>query len=160
MPSVNLGPAALITPQTEAVMAPQNANLNAPQGLAGYRLLAIARAVPLGATGDVVIMGIINSSYWAPALIVTANGAVSGVAGSIATAAIAVNSGPAGAAPVIKANATLANNSAANSAIALATTIANVAYTTQNLYINVGTALANATVDVLLYGYDLSAYAP
>jgi hypothetical protein len=153
----NPGPASLVTVQSVAVVTPVNTSTNStPQGTNAYRLLGVARGVSLNATGDAATMSIINSSSWVPALIVTANGQVSGVAGSIATAAIAVNSGAAGAAPVIKANAALTNNSAANSAIALATTIANLANTAQTLYINVGTALANATVDVFLYGYDVT----
>lgn len=157
MPSVNPGPATTTTPNTVAGYTPVNTSQKPVEVLTNaYRLLAEARAVSLNATGDAATMQIINSASWVPALIVTANGQVSGVAGSIATAAIAVNSGAAGAAPVIKANATLANNSAANSAIPLATTIANLANTAQTLYINVGTALANATVDVFLYGYDVT----
>lgn len=157
MPTVNPGPAVTQTQQTVDVLTPVNTQLNpVVQGYGQYRLLAVALNVPLAVTGDVATMQIINSTAWVPALIVTADGQVSGAGASIATAAIAVNSGPAGAAPVIKANATLANNSAANSAIALATTIANLANFAQTLYINVGTALANATVDVYLYGYDIS----
>jgi hypothetical protein len=157
MPSVNPGPATTLTPNNVAVLTPVN-TLNKPVevGTNAYRLLGVARGVSLAATGDAATMTIINSGYWAPALIVTANGQVSGVAGSIATAAIAVNTAAAGGGSAIKANATLANNSAANSAIALATTIANLAFTVQTLYINVGTALANATVDVFLYGYDVT----
>src|SRR4051812_34747740 len=118
MPSVNLGPATLTTQQTAANLAPQNTSLGGvPQSLGGYRLLGVAQSVPLAVVGDVATFNIMNSSYWVPALIVTANGKVSGVASSIATAAIAVNSGASGAAPVIKANAALTNNSAANSAI-------------------------------------------
>lgn len=153
----NPGPASLVTQQTVAQVTPVNSSNNpVVQGANAYRLLAEARGVSLNATGDAATMVIINSTSWVPALIVTSNGQVSGVAGSIATAAIAVNSGAAGAAPVIKANAALTNNSAANSAIALATTIVNLANTAQTLYINVGTALANATVDVFLYGYDVT----
>lgn len=153
----NLGPASLVTQQAVAVVTPVSTSNNpVVQGAFSYRLLAVARSVPLSVVGDAAIMQVINSTAWVPALIVTANGQVSGVASSVATAAIAVNSGASGAAPVIKANAALTNNSAANSAIALATTIVNLANFAQSLYINVGTALANATVDVYLYGYDVS----
>lgn len=161
MAYTNPGPSSSTTQNTVAEITPVNSAQNPlVQGAFQYRLLAAYLNVPLGTTGDVVTMQVINSTYWLPALIVTSDGQVSGVPGSIASAAIAVNSGPAGAAPVIKANAALTNNSAANSAIALATTIANVAQTTQTLYINVGTALANAIVDVYLYGYDLSPLSP
>lgn len=157
MPSVNPGPATTSTPNTTAGYAPVNTGNKPVEVLTNaYRLLGVARGVNLANTGDAATMTVINSGSWAPALIVTSNGQVSGVAGSIATAAIAVNTAAAGGGSAIKANATLANNSAANSAIALATTIANLAFTVQTLYINVGTALANATVDVFLYGYDVT----
>jgi hypothetical protein len=158
MANVNPGPAVTSTPSQIAVLTPVNALGPTVPGQGGnaYRLLGVARAVSLNGTGDAALLNIINSSSYAPALIVTSNGQVSGVAGSIATAAIGVFTAAAAGGSAIKANATLANNSAAGSAIALATTIANLAFTVPALYINVGTALANATVDVFLYGYDIS----
>lgn len=157
MPSVNPGPATTSNPNTVAGFVPVNTG-NKPVELLtnGYRLLGVARGVNLAQTGDAATMQVINASSYAPALIVTSNGQVSGVAGSIAAAALGVFTAAAAGGSAIKANATLANNSAANSAIALATTIANLGFTQQTLYINVGTALANATVDLFLYGYDIS----
>src|SRR4051812_32276562 len=110
MPSVNPGPASSQQQNAVAVVTPVSTPSNpVPQGALQYRLLAVAIGVPLSTVGDVVIMPIINSTAWVPALIVTANGKVAGVAASVATAAIAVNSGAAGAAPIIKANAALTN---------------------------------------------------
>ena len=153
----NLGPATTVTSNTVLELAPVNTVTNStPIGSNAYRLLGVARGISLAVTGDVAVMPIINASSYAPALIVTSNGQVSGVAGSIATAALGVFTAAAAGGSAIKANATLANNSAANSAIALATTIANLGFTNQTLFINVGTALANATVDLFLYGYDIS----
>jgi hypothetical protein len=157
MPSVNPGPATTQTPNSVLQAIPVNTQQNpVPIGANDNRLLAVARGINLGATGDTAVMQVINAASWVPTLIVTANGQVSGVAGSIATASISVNTGPAATGNVIKAGATLANNNAANSAIALATAITAVAQTAQLLYINVGVALANATVDLFLYGYDLT----
>jgi hypothetical protein len=158
MPSVNPGPATTQTASQLATLTPVNALGPTVPGQAGnaYRLLAVARGVSGNATGDAAIMQIINSSSWAPALVVTSNGQVSGVAGSIATLALGIFTAAAAGGSAIKANATLANNSAAGSAIALATTIANLAFTGTQVYVNVGTALANSTVDIFLYGYDVS----
>ena len=158
MPSVNPGPATTQTVSQLAAMAPVNAQASMFPGVAGnaYRLLGVARSVSGNATGDAALLYIINSSSWAPALMVTSNGQVSGVAGSIATLALGIFTAANAGGTAIKANAALTNNSAANSAIAVATTIANLAYTNQSLYVNVGTALANSTVDVFLYGYDVS----
>jgi hypothetical protein len=158
MANVNPGPASTSTVSTLATLTPVNALGPTVPGQAGnaYRLLGVARGISLAGTGDTATMGIINSSSYAPALIVTSNGQVSGVAGSIATAAFGVFTAAAAGGSAIKANAALTNNSAANSSIALATTIANLAFTVPTLFINVGTALAGATVDVFLYGYDVS----
>jgi hypothetical protein len=158
MPSVNPGPATTITPSQLAVMTPQNALGPTVPGQGGnaYRLLGVARNISLIATGDTAIMPIINSSNWAPALMVTSNGQLAGVAGSVATAALGIFTLAAAGGSAIKANAALTNNSAANSAIAVATTIVNLSYQLTQVYVNVGTALATATVDIFLYGYDLS----
>lgn len=153
----NLGPATTVTANSVAVVTPVNTTTNpGPQGTNGYRLLGFAKVVPGSSTGDAAVMQIINSSYWVPAIMETANGQVSGVAGSIATLAIGLFTAAAAGGTAIKSNAALASNSAANSAIAVATTVVAVAQTVQQVYVNVGTALANSTVDVYLYGYDLT----
>ena len=159
MPSVNPGPASTSTASQVATLTPVNALGPTVPGQAGnaLRLLGVARNVSGNSTGDAAIMQIINSSNWVPATMLTANGAVSGVAGSIATLALGIFTAAAAGGTAIKANAALSSNSAANSAIAVATTIANLSFpTTTQVYINVGTALANSTVDVFLYGYDVS----
>lgn len=155
MPSINPGPATTSTPSNVAVLVPAN-TLNKPVevGTNGLRLLAVARGVNLAQLGDAAIMPIINAAVWAPATIVVANGQVSGVQGSIASAAIGVFTAPAAGGTAIKANAALASNSAAGSSIAAATATVILAFTAQALYVNVGTALANATCDVFIYGYD------
>lgn len=152
----NPGPAAAATTNIVATLTPVNTQSKpVEQGTNGYRLLGVARGVSGAVTGDAAIMPIINSSNWTPAIMVTSNGQVSGVGGSIATLALGLFSAPLAGGSAIKANAALASNSAANSSIAVATTIANLSFpTTQSVYVNVGTALANSTVDVYLYGYD------
>lgn len=158
MANINLGPAVTSTPSTLNVLTPVNALGPTVPGQGGnaYRLLGVARGISGASTGDTATMGIINATSWAPALIVTANGQVNGVAGSIATLAIGVFTAAAAGGTGIKANAALTNNSAAGSAIALATSVVTPAQTVQTLFVNVGTALAGSTVDVFLYGYDLS----
>jgi len=155
MPSVNPGPATTQTPNTQAELAPVN-TLQKPVelGTNALRLLGVARGVNLSATGDAAVMPIVNAGTWAPATVVTANGQVSGVQGSIATASIGIFTAPAGGGTAIKAQAALASNSAAGSSIAAASATVILAFTAQTLYVNVGTALANATVDVFVYGYD------
>ncbi len=158
MPSVNPGPATTSTPSQIATLTPVNALGPTVPGQAGnaYRLLGVARAVSGNSTGDAAVMQIINSSSWAPAVMVTANGQVSGVLGSIATLALGIFTAAAAGGSAIKSNAALASNSAATSSIVTATTIANLAFTGTQVYVNVGTALANSTLDIFLYGYDIS----
>jgi hypothetical protein len=157
MPSVNPGPASTSNANSVAVVTPVNTQQNSnPQGSNALRLLGVARGVSGNSTGDAAIMPIINAGSWLPVNMVTSNGQVSGVAGSIATLALGLFTAGAAGGTAIKSNAALGSNSAANSAIVTATTIANLGQTAQNIYINVGTALANSTVDVFLYGYDIS----
>lgn len=157
MPSVNPGPATTLTPNSVATLTPVN-SLQKPVevGTNPLRLLGVARAVSGNSTGDAAVMQIINSTYWLPVNMVTANGQVSGVAGSIATLALGLFTAAAAGGTAIKSNAALGSNSAANSGIVTATTVANVSQTAQSIYVNVGTALANSTLDIFLYGYDLT----
>lgn len=159
MPSVNPGPATTSTQSTVAATTPVNTALGGTSpGVAGngYRCLGSARGVSGNSTGDAAVIYINNSSSWAPAIMVTSNGQVSGVAGSIATLALGLFTAPNAGGTAIKSSAALASNSAAGSAIAVATTVVTPAQTVQAIYVNVGTALANSTVDVFLYGYDIS----
>lgn len=158
MAYTNPGLATAQNANTVAVVTPVSTSNNpVVQGSQALRLLGVAKGVSGNATGDAATMTIINSTSWLPKEMVTANGAVSGVAGSIATLQLGIFTAAAAGGTAIKSNAALASNSAANSAIVTATTIANLAQTAQTLFINVGTALANSTVDIYLYGYDLSA---
>lgn len=158
MPSVNPGPATTSTVSNVAAMTPVNIAGGTNPGVAGnaYRLLGCARGVSGNSTGDAATILINNASSWAPAVMVTSNGQVSGVAGSIATLALGIFTAQNAGGTAIKSSAALASNSAAGSAIVTATTIVTPAQTAQVLYVNIGTALANSTVDVFLYGYDIS----
>lgn len=159
MPSVNPGPATSQTAQSVNVLTPVN-SMNNPvvQGSNALRLLAVAKGVSLNGVGD-TILPIINSTSWSPVTVVTANGRVAGVPASIATASLGLFTAAAGGGSGIKTQAALAANSAAGSSIAIAAvaSTAALAFTAQSVFVNVGTALANATVDVYLYGYDQSA---
>src|SRR5690348_6274323 len=73
MPSVNSGPAALITQQNTAAMAPTNANLAFPQAGQAIRLLGVVKGLSVNAVGDPALMSIINSTRWVPTTVITAN---------------------------------------------------------------------------------------
>lgn len=160
MPSVNPGPATTQTPNNVAQLLPVNTNQKPVEiGTNALRLIAVARGVNLAATGDAAVMPVINCAAFAPATIVIANGQVSGVQASVATAGLGVFTAAAGGGTALRAQGALTNNSAAGSSIVAASAVVNLAYlntAVPNLYVNVGTALANATCDVFLYGYDQS----
>lgn len=158
MPSVNPGPASTSTPNTVAVVTPVNTQVNpSPQGSNALRLLGSARSVNLAVTGDTLVP-IINAASYSVANIVVTNAQLAGVGGSIATASIGVFTAAAGGGTAIKAQAALASNT--SQTVVFQATVASTALqlpnATPNLYINCGTALATATADVFIYGYDLT----
>jgi hypothetical protein len=154
----NLGPSTTVTSNAVAVLTPVSTVTNpGPQGAQALRLLGVAKGVSGIATGDAAVMQIINASTWLPVSMITTNSLLSGASGSVATLALGLFTAAAAGGTAIKSNAALAGNTAATAAVVVATTVTAVAQTTQQVYINVGTALAASSIDVYLYGYDLSA---
>lgn len=154
MPSVNPGPATTTTPNTTAELAPVN-TLNKPVelGTNALRLLGVARGVSLAVTGDVAVMPVVNAAAWSAATVVFANGLVSGVATTVAAAGVGIFTGAGSTGTTVRTQGVLTGQ-IANASIAAAAASAAVQSTAQSLFLNVGTALANATVDVFVYGYD------
>lgn len=158
MANVNPGPAVTSTPNSVAVVTPVNTQVNpSPQGSNALRLLGSARSVNLAVTGDTLVP-IINASSYSVSNIVVTNAQISGAGGSIASASIGVFTAAAGGGTAIKAQAALASNT--SQTVFFQATVASTALqlpnATPNLYINCGTALANATADIFIYGYDAS----
>jgi hypothetical protein len=164
MPNVNLGPAALITPQTEAVLAPQNSGTSGgvPQGLAALRLIGFIKGMSLSGTGDVATIQIINANPWAPVTVSFGNALVNGVTGSIAAANLGIFTAAAAGGTVIRTAGVLTGmtGSTVYLTAGAAAAAAALAITTQTLFVNQTVAVAGGTVDVYIYGYDLSPYAP
>lgn len=159
MANINPGPAITATPSQLATLAPVNiVSPSTSPGQAGnaLRLLGVARGVPVGAAGDSALMPIINSTSWLPVNMVTSNSLVNGVSGSIATAVLGLFTAAAGGGTAIKSAAALGGNTAQNAGVVVATTVTAVTQTAQAVFVNIGTAVVGGTVDVFLYGYDLS----
>lgn len=167
----NPGPASFSLPTSQAVLAPvvnpeTNASSMQFQGTNALRCIAAARSVSLAATGDAAIVPVINTSSYNALYVLITNAQISGVGGSIATAALGIWTGAVQTGTNIMANATLSSNTtqaylfkATVVAGTLTTAIAvtpGLSGSNQNVYINVGTALANATCDVFVYGFDLT----
>ena len=126
---------------------------NHPSNLASnqaIRLLASYQGVNVNATGDTVLPVINTNSYGVSNVIFT-NASI-----SLTTAAAGLFTAPSAGGTGIVANAALSAMTA--STVVSQRTVASTALQTgQNLYVNVGTAQgAAATMDVYVYGYDLS----
>lgn len=158
MTTVNPGPAQTLTPNSVLTTIPVNSQVNSNPVLTNaLRLLGVVRGINLSVTGD-TLLPILNASSYSVANIVVTNAQISGAGGSIATASIGVFTAAAGGGTAIKAQAALASNT--SQTVVFQATVASTALilpnTTPNLYVNCGTALANATADIFVYGYDLS----
>jgi len=114
------------------------------------RLLAVQTGVNANQTGDTVIP-IINSTTYSVANVVFTNAST-----SLTTAQAGVFSGANTGGTAIVSNAAL--SALSSSTVVSQRTVASTALqTSQNLYVNVGTAQgAPATFDAYVYGYDFS----
>jgi len=126
---------------------------NHPSNLASnqaIRLLASYQGVNVNATGDTVLP-INNTNSYGVSNVIFTNASI-----SLSTAAAGLFTAPSAGGTGIVANAALSALTA--STVVSQRTVASTALQTgQNLYLNVGTAQgAAATMDVYVYGYDLS----
>lgn len=132
---------------------PSTTVTNHPQNLAtnqAIRLLASAQSVNLNATGDTV-MPVINTARYSVSNVVFTNAST-----SLTTAAAGVFPSAAAGGTAIVSNVALSGQTSA-SVVTNATINSTAALTGQNIYFNVGTAQgAAATMDVFVYGYDLT----
>jgi hypothetical protein len=126
---------------------------NHPSNLAtnqAIRLLASFQGVNVNATGDTVLP-IVNTNSYSVSNVIFTNASV-----SLTTAAAGVFTAPSAGGTGIVANAAL--SALTGSTVVSQRTVASTALQTGgNLYVNVATAQgAAATMDVYVYGYDLS----
>jgi hypothetical protein len=126
---------------------------NHPSNLASnqaIRVLASYQGVNVNATGDTVLP-IINTNSYSVSNVIFTNAST-----SLTTAAAGVFTAPSAGGTGIVANAAL--SALTGSTVVSQRTVASTALQTGgNLYVNVGTAQgAAATMDVYVYGYDLS----
>ena len=135
-------------PATTVANHPQNLGTN--QAL---RLLASYQSVNLAATGDTVLP-VLNTGSYSVANVIVTNASANLSTATVPLAGLFTASGGNGTA--IVANASLSALTSA-SVVSQRTVASTAAQTGQNLYFNVGTAASYAaTVDVFVYGYDLT----
>lgn len=158
MANINLGPAITSTASSLAVMTPANTLTNpSPQGGNALRLLASGRGVPLSGTGDIAVLPVINAASWTVATFVFTNGLIAGVAGSVAAASLGGWSAAAATGTALRTAGVLTGvNGTVVLVNAAAAAGAALAFATQNIFINNTVAVANGTVDIFVYGYDLT----
>jgi hypothetical protein len=129
---------------------------NHPQVLGSnqaLRLLASAQSVSLAVTGDTVLP-ILNTGRYSVSNVVVTNASTDLSASTVPFAGVFPAPGASGTA--IVSNATL-NALTSSSIVSQRTINSTAAQTGQNVYFNVGTAASYAaTVDVFVYGYDLT----
>jgi len=126
---------------------------NHPSQLAtnqAIRLLASYQGVNVNATGDTVLP-ILNTGSYSVSNVIFTNAST-----SLTTAAAGVFTAPSAGGTGIVANAALSALTG-STVVSQRTVASTAAQTGQNLYVNVGTAQgAAATMDVFVYGYDLT----
>jgi hypothetical protein len=135
---------------------PASTVANHPQNLGtnqALRLLASYQSVNLAATGDTVLP-ILNTGSYSVANVIVTNASANLSTSTVPLAGLFTASGGNGTA--IVSNASLSALTSA-SVVSQRTVASTAAQTGQNLYFNVGTAASYAaTVDVFVYGYDLT----
>ena len=132
---------------------PASSVVNHPSNLAtnqAIRLLASFQSVNVNKTGDTVLP-ILNTTNYSVSNVIFTNAST-----SLTSALAGVFTAPAAGGTGIVANAALSAMTA-STVVSQRTVATTASQTSANLYVNVGTAQgATATMDVYIYGYDLS----
>ena len=132
---------------------PASTQSNHPQVLGtnqAIRLLASYQSANVNQTGDIVLPILDTASYSVSNVIFT------NASTSLTTAAAGVFNAPNAGGTAIVANAALTALTGPT-VVSQRTVASTAAQTSQNLYVNVGTAQgAAATMDVYVYGYDFT----
>ena len=128
-------------------------NLNSQQAL---RVLAVLKGVSTAAAADFAVQ-INNSSLYVPVSVVVANANNAGATQSVASVNLGVYTAVSkGGTTSILTAAALTSQTTPTYVTISAASNPNTAQTAQTVYVNISTAFATATVDVYIYGYDLS----
>ena len=121
------------------------------------RLIATAQAVSLSNTGDTAV-NVIDVTNYVPVSVITANANNAGSAvSSISSIYLGVYTALSAGGTAVYTKAALATNTTTANASVVAATLVASATNAQTLYVNVSSATATGTIDVYVYGYDLSA---
>ncbi len=127
-------------------------NLNSQQAL---RVLGVLKGVSTAAAADFAVQ-INNSALYVPASVVVANANNNGATQSVASVNLGVYTAVAKGGSAVLTAAALTSQTTPSYVTISAATNPNTALSAQTVYVNISTAFATATVDVYIYGYDLS----
>ena len=127
-------------------------NLNSQQAL---RVLGVLKGVSTAAAADFAVQ-INNSALYVPVSVVVANANNAGATQSVASVNLGIYTAPAKTGSTVLTAAALTSQTTPSYVTISAATNPNTALSAQTVYVNISTAFATATVDVYVYGYDLS----
>jgi hypothetical protein len=128
-------------------------NLNSQQAL---RVIAVQKGLSVASLGDTAVQ-VNNSALYVPATVVIANANNSGATVDVSSVYIGVYTAKAqGGSNAILTAAALTSQTTPTYVTVSAASTPHAAETAQTLYFNVSSATATGTVDVYVYGYDLS----
>ena len=127
-------------------------NLNSQQAL---RVLGVLKGVSTAAAADFAVQ-INNSALYVPVSVVVANANNAGATQSVASVNLGIYTAPAKTGSTVLTAAALTSQTTPSYVTISAATNPNTALSAQTVYVNISTAYATATVDVYVYGYDLS----
>ena len=127
-------------------------NLNSQQAL---RVLAVLKGVSTAAAADFAVQ-INNSSLYVPVSVVVANANNNGATQSVASVNLGIYTAVSKGGSAVLTAAALTSQTTPSYVTISAATNPNTALSAQTVYVNISTAYATATVDVYVYGYDLS----
>ena len=120
------------------------------------RLIATAQGVSLATLGDTAF-NVIDVTSYVPVTVITANCNNAGAAVSTGSTYLGVYTALSAGGTAIYTKAALATNTTTANASVVAATLTASATNAQTLYVNVSSAAVTGTIDVYVYGYDLSA---
>ena len=127
-------------------------NLNSQQAL---RVLGVLKGVSTAAAADFAVQ-INNSALYVPVSVVVANANNAGATQSVASVNLGVYTAVAKGGSAVLTAAALTSQTTPSYVTISPATNPNTALSSQTVYVNISTAFATATVDVYIYGYDLS----
>ena len=127
-------------------------NLNSQQAL---RVLAVLKGVSTAAAADFAVQ-INNSALYVPVSVVVANANNAGATQSVASVNLGIYTAVSKGGSAVLTAAALTSQTTPSYVTISAATNPNTALSAQTVYVNISTAYATATVDVYVYGYDLS----